>query len=154
MQFVKTEPGADPIVVEAYIAAPPEAVYGAWTDPEIVMKWFGPKPGTLLSADIDLRVGGAWRFVMHEDGVESMGFEGDYLTIEPNRRLVLNWSKFTKSSGQNAATPMSRVDIVLSPNGSGTDIRIVHSAIDDENMRRGFTGGWEHGIANLCDLFG
>lgn len=150
MQFVKTEIGADPIVVEGYFASSPQAVFQAWTDPRIVKRWFGPTPDTLLSATVDLRVGGIWRFVMARDAEKTMGFEGEYLAIEQDRRLVLNWSKVTTyANGQREATSTSKVEILLTAKGAGTNIRIIHSAIDDEETRIGFTGGWEHGIMNL-----
>ncbi|WP_415404546.1 SRPBCC family protein [Tateyamaria sp. SN3-11] len=153
MHYVSSAVGADPIIVEGYFPAPPSAVYRAWTEPEIVMKWFGPTPGILRSADIDLRVGGAWRFVMRDDGEQVMGFEGTYRIIDPNARLVFSWSKFTHRPAQHSeVTDISEVDITLSAKGSGTDVRIVHAAIDDVDLRTGFTGGWEHGMANLYDM--
>lgn len=152
-QFVKTELGSDPIIVEGYIAASPDAVFRAWTDPEIVMKWFGPQPRSLLSAGIDLQVGGVWPFVMRSDGEETMGFEGEYLVIDPDRRLVMNWSKFVEALfGPSDAPSVSQVEITLSAKGAGTDIRIVHSAIAGKDTRVGFTSGWEHGINNLRDI--
>lgn len=51
------------------------------------MKWFGPQPRSLLSADINLQVGGTWRFVMRKDDDGSMGFEGEYLVIDRDNRL-------------------------------------------------------------------
>lgn len=153
MLFVKTELGADPIVIDAYLAAPLTKVYAAWTDPKIVMKWFGPKPNTLVSADIDLRIGGAWRFVMRNDATGKMGFEGEYIQIDPNKRLVFKWSKFDEiSAWRREDIPTSVVDITLTSVGSGTNIHIVHSAIDDEATRIGFTGGWEHGMENLREM--
>lgn len=153
-QFVKTEIGADPIIVEGFIAATPKAVFRAWTDPKLVKKWFGPQPHSLISADIDLRVGGAWRFVLYEGDQGSMGFEGVYLVIDQDSRLVKKWSKFTISaSGVRHVTPLSQVDITLNEKGSGTEIRISHSAIADRDTRIGFTSGWEHGIENLRNLF-
>ena len=153
MPFVKTEIGANPIIVEAYFAASPRQVYRAWTEPEIIMKWFGPQPGALISAEADVRVGGVWQFVMIDDGHTSMGFEGTYLEIEPDRRLVLSWSKFHKSGRGRCETPTpSKVEIILTSRGLGTDIYIVHSAIDDTDTRIGFSNGWEHGIQNLYDL--
>lgn len=154
LQFVKTEIGADPIIVEGYFSASPEDVFRAWTDPDIVMKWFGAKPDTLHSAEIDLRPGGRWRFLESVDAENAVGFEGEYLAIEPGRRLVFTWSRFVvRDSGERDATPKSRVEIVLTPRGRGTDIRIVHSAIFDEPTRRGFAGGWEQGMMNLSVMF-
>lgn len=150
--FVKTELGADPVIVEGFFAASPHSVFRAWTDPSLIIKWFGPEPGTLLAAEVDLRVGGAWRFVMRDDGMEVMGFEGEYLVISPDSRLVFTWSKFATSSSLLGDAPISRVEVILSENGSGTNICIVHSAIDDRETRIGFSGGWEHGMENLSNL--
>lgn len=150
--FVKTEPGADPIVVEGYFAATPRAVFRAWTDPKLIVKWFGPEPGSLLSADVDLRVGGAWRFVMRDDDWGRMGFEGEYLEIDPYTRLVLSWSKFSTGTGSKDARSRSRVEIKLAEQGTGTKIHITHSAIQGRDMRTGFAGGWAHGMENLKEL--
>lgn len=153
MEFVKTEPGADPIIVEGYFAASPEAVFRAWTDPDTVVKWFGPNPGSALSAEIELQIGGFWRIVLFDDGETTMGFEGRYLEIEHNRRLVLSWAKFTDNVSQvPMVRQMSRVEINLEPNGDGTDMRVVHSAIEDPELRIGFSGGWQHGLENLQSL--
>lgn len=152
-RFVQSEPGSDPILVQGYFSAPPEAVYRAWTVPDLVMKWFGPTPRCLLAAEIDLRVGGNWRFVMRDDEQACMGFEGEYLAIEPDRRLLISWMKFERdASGQTQRTEASQVEILLSAKGRGTDIQIIHSAIKDDATRLGFTGGWEHGMANLRDM--
>ncbi len=50
MEFVKSAPGDDPIVVEGFFAATPAKVFEAWTDPNIVVKWFGQAPNSLHSA--------------------------------------------------------------------------------------------------------
>lgn len=151
LSFVKTEPGADPIIVEGFFAATPHAVFRAWTDPAVIVKWFGPQPGSLLSADVDLRIGGAWRFVMSDDERGTTGFEGEYLDIRPHSRLVLSWSKFSTRTGSTEVSSRSRVEIALSDRGKGTHICITHSAIQDDEMRIGFAGGWEHGMENLRD---
>lgn len=150
MQFIRTEVGADPIIVEAYIAVPHQDVFRAWTDPQLVKKWFGHKPCTLHSAAIDLRVGGVWRFIESSNHEKTTGFEGEYLAIEIDRRLVFTWSRvIAHTSGEREATPESKVEIVLTPKGAGTDIHITHSAINDEPTRERFSGGWRRGISNL-----
>jgi len=150
MEFVKSEPGADPIIVEAYIDASPADVFRAWTDPNIVKRWFGPEPNTLVSATIDLRVGGAWCFLEHQTGTHSSGFRGEYIVIEPERRLVFSWVKFTtRAIGERASTQPSRVEISLSTNGTGTDLHLTHSGIIDNEMRHGFARGWNVGIGGM-----
>ena len=154
MGFLKTEPGADPIVVEGSLEASPAEVFRAWTDPNVVKRWFGRAPNTLVSATIDLRVGGAWRFLEHEDGVESIGFEGEYLAIELDHCLVFTWVKFTTTAdGGRTSTPPSQVEISLFPSETGTNLRVTHSAIHGDEMRRGFAHGWNHGIAAMQTLF-
>ena len=144
VEFVRTEPGDDPIIVEGYFAATPAKVFQAWTDPTIVRKWFGPRPNSLHSASIDLRPGGVWRFLESKGGEKSMGFEGKYLVIEPDQRLVFTWSQvITHTNGERRSTPYSQVEIIFTPKGKGTDVRLVHSAIHSEATRRGFCGGWE-----------
>lgn len=154
MEFVKSRPGADPIVVEGYFAASVATVFQAWTDPDIVVKWFGMTPNSLHSATIDLRQGGGWWFVKTEDGDSSTGFEGEYLIIEPNRRLVFTWALITATRfSARQADDISRVEITFTARGDGTDVRLVHSAITNENMRHGFGDGWDAAFKTITDLF-
>ncbi len=154
MELVRTEPGEDPIVIEGYFAAAPAALFEAWTDPNIVMKWFGPAPNSLHSADIDLRHGGNWRFLKSRDDEKSVGFEGEYLVIEPGARLIFTWSQVVAYvNGEREATPPSRVEVVFTAQGSGTHLRLVHSAVKDEETRRGFGGGWAFAFNALSVLF-
>ena len=141
LEFVRTEPGDDPIVVEGYFGVSPEKAFEAWTDPNIVMKWFGRQPNGLHSATIDLRTGGIWRFLESKDGDRSVGFEGQYLDVKPNEKLVFSWARvITHDGGGREATPTSRVEVEFTPRGSGTHVRLVHSAIHDEDTRRRFGG--------------
>jgi len=153
-EFVKTEPGADPIIIEGYFAATPEKVFQAWTDSDIVMKWFGPAPNSLHSAKIDLRPGGAWQFLKSKDQEKSVGFEGEYLDIQPGERLVFTWFKIILyANGERESTPKSQVEIIFTAKGNGTNVRLSHSAVQNEEMRRGFAGGWEFAFNTMSALF-
>ncbi len=152
-EFVRTEPGKDPIIVEGYFAASPSRVFRAWTDPDIVKKWFGRAPNSLHSAAIDLREGGAWRFLESSDQEKSIGFEGEYLDIEPGERLVFTWSKFiARAAGDRDVTPVSQVEIIFSARDNGTHVRLVHSAVHDEGTRKGFAGGWDFAFGTMRTL--
>ena len=153
LEFVRSEPGTDPIIVEGYFAATPAKVFQAWTDPDIVMKWFGREPNSLHAAAIDLRPGGAWQFLEASDEQRSVGFEGEYLKIEAGERLVFTWSKvIAHATGGRDATPVSLVEITFTAKGSGTDVRLVHSAVHDEDTRRGFGGGWSFAFGTMSAL--
>lgn len=154
LDFVRTEPGDDPIIIEGYFAAPPARVFQAWTDPDMVMKWFGPAPHSLHSATIDLRQGGLWRFLESSNEDTSVGFEGEYLVIESNQRLVFTWSHvIAHATGEREATPYSQVEVVFTAQGCGTEVRLVHSAVHSEDARRGFSGGWAFAFNTMSALF-
>ena len=83
-----TLPTDEQILITREFDAPRDLVYKAWTTPELVRRWWTANRGEMTVADIDLRVGGAWRFVMvTPDGFE-VGFHGEYREIVPNERIV------------------------------------------------------------------
>jgi uncharacterized protein YndB with AHSA1/START domain len=68
--------------------APRENVFAAITKPELLKRWFGPRGWTLAVCEIDLRVGGKWRFVLRGPDGQEMGMSGVYREIKPPVRLV------------------------------------------------------------------
>ncbi len=146
-----SNPGDDPIVVEGNFAASPATLFRAFTDPSMVKRWFGPAPNSLHCATIDLQPGGAWRFLESSTGGSTTGFEGIYLEIVADHRLVFTWHKFTQhSDGQREATPASQVQVTIEPaSGGTTNLRIVHSKVHDQLTRKGFGRGWRTGLGHL-----
>jgi uncharacterized protein YndB with AHSA1/START domain len=86
------------LIITRVFDAPRELVYRAWTEPERVMRWWGPEPYTSPSCKIDLRVGGSYLFAMQspEGAVHWSG--GVYREIVPNERIVCTDS-FTDPDG-------------------------------------------------------
>ena len=83
-----TLPGDTQILITREFDAPRHLVYKAWTTPELVKRWWHANRGEMTVADIDLRVGGRWRYVLvTPDGME-VGFHGEYREIVPDERLV------------------------------------------------------------------
>ena len=68
--------------------APGHLVYKAWTTPELVRRWWSGHRGQVTSAEIDLRVGGRWRYVMVANGGFEVAFHGEYREIVPDERIV------------------------------------------------------------------
>jgi uncharacterized protein YndB with AHSA1/START domain len=85
---VVTLPTDDQILITREFDAPKHLVYKAWTTPELVKQWWNAKRGEVAIAEIDLRVGGTWRYVMVAHGDVEVGFHGEYREIVPNERLV------------------------------------------------------------------
>jgi uncharacterized protein YndB with AHSA1/START domain len=83
-----TLPADDQILITREFDAPRELVYRAWTTPELVKRWFGGNHGEVTSAEIDLRVGGRWRYVTSYGEGPDMAFHGEYRELVPNERIV------------------------------------------------------------------
>src|ERR687894_1145954 len=83
-----TLPSDDQILITREFDAPRELVYRAYTTPELVRRWWHAKRGEVTTCEIDLRVGGKWRYVMVADGGFEVGFHGEYREIVPNERIV------------------------------------------------------------------
>ena len=81
-------PQDDQILITREFDAPKHLVFKAYTTPELVKRWWSAKRGSVMVAEIDLRVGGKWRYAsVTGDGFE-VAFHGEYLEIVPDERLV------------------------------------------------------------------
>jgi uncharacterized protein YndB with AHSA1/START domain len=117
-----TLPTDEQILITREFDAPKHLVYKAWTTPELVRRWWHANRGEVTIAEIDFRVGGAWRYVsVTEDGFE-VAFHGEYREIVPNERIVstevyegapqpdgqeqgtLNTATFTEADGRTTMT--------------------------------------------------
>ena len=83
-----TLPTDEQILITREFDAPKHMVYKAWTTPELVKRWWHANRGEATIAEIDLRVGGAWRYVMVTDDGFEVGFHGEYREIVPGERIV------------------------------------------------------------------
>jgi uncharacterized protein YndB with AHSA1/START domain len=82
-----TLPSEREIVMERVFAAPRELVFKAYTDPNLIPKWWGPRKYTTTVDKLDVRVGGAWRFVQRDADGNVYAFNGEYREIAPPGRL-------------------------------------------------------------------
>ena len=82
-----TTPSDTEILIERVFDAPAHVVYRAYTEPALVKRWWGFESSEWLACDIDLRVGGTWRYVTRDDGVE-VGFHGTYHELSAPVRIV------------------------------------------------------------------
>jgi uncharacterized protein YndB with AHSA1/START domain len=85
---IVTLPADDQILITREFDAPKHLVYKAYTTPELVRQWWSGKRGEMTSCEIDLRVGGTWRYTMIAHGSFEVAFHGEYREIVPNERIV------------------------------------------------------------------
>jgi uncharacterized protein YndB with AHSA1/START domain len=145
-----TTPTDDQILITRELAAPPALVYRAWTTPELVKRWWSGGHGPVTVAEIDLRVGGMWRYVISGDGYE-VAFHGEYREIVPDERLV--YTEVFEGAPPEAEAAEPPLDIVtFAPSaGGGTTLTMLvechtkelRDIILDSGMEAGVQGQME-----------
>src|SRR5262249_5070520 len=142
-----TAPTDREIVMTRTFDAPRELVFEAWTRPDLVKRWlYGPEEWKLAVCDIDLRVGGALRFVWrHTDG-RSMGMGGVYREIAPPDRLV-----FTELFDEDWTGGETVVTMVFTERAGKTTM--TQTVLYSSQVARdaGLKSGMERGMAQSCD---
>lgn len=83
-----TLPTDEQILITREFDAPRQLVYEAYTTPELVKRWWHANRGQVTLVEIDLRVGGKWRYVMVARDGSEVGFHGEYQEVVPSERLV------------------------------------------------------------------
>lgn len=131
------------------IAAPPARVFAAWTEPRLIARWWQPKDllEDGLQAEVDLRVGGRYRIVMHATDGETLDVGGEYREIEPGRRLVFTWA------WHSTPERVSLVEVRLDADGAGTLLTLTHERFFDAQARDRHVDGWTTTLARLAVLF-
>ena len=133
------------LVLTRIIDAPREAVYKAWTTPELLMQWFAPKPYTTPSAQMDVRPGGANVITMRSPEGVDMPNRGVYLEVVPNEKLVFT-DAYTKA-WEPSQKPFMTVTLTFEDAGVGKTnytARVLHWTVEDKQMheKMGFHQGW------------
>jgi uncharacterized protein YndB with AHSA1/START domain len=107
------------LVVTRTVNAPARIVFEAWTKPELFQQWWVPKSLglSLLSCEMDIRVGGKYRLVFSHGASEPMAFFGTYLEVTPHSRLA--WTNEEGNDGQVVTT-------VTFEEKSGKTLLVVH----------------------------
>jgi uncharacterized protein YndB with AHSA1/START domain len=125
-----TETGS--VDIRRTLSAPIDEVFRWWTQPDLLERWMSPSGS--VEAEVDFRVGGTFRIVMRDAGLE-IDHRGEYLEISPPRRLVFTWeSRYTAGT--------SLVTVLLEPNGDmSTNLQIVHSRLP-KDVAGEHAGGW------------
>jgi uncharacterized protein YndB with AHSA1/START domain len=136
------------LTLKRRFSASPEKVYAAWTDPQKLIRWLRPEimvPDT-VQAEIDLRVGGRYRFSFRANGGEYFEVGGVYREVISNARLAFTWAWHSTPERE------SYVEISLSPDGSGTLLTLHHAQFADQKARDSHEQGWTIMLDNIANL--
>jgi uncharacterized protein YndB with AHSA1/START domain len=135
------------LTLKRRLNAAPEKVYAAWTDPEKIVKWFGPDSGAVTKAQTDLRPGGRYVVVFHTEDGEEHHVSGVYREVVPNEKLVFTWA------WRSTPERESLVTITVRPDGAGTLLTLLHEQFFDEAARDRHEFGWTGCLNKLERLF-
>ena len=144
-----TLPTDEQILITREFAAPRHLVYKAWTTPELVKRWWHAKRGTMTVAEIDLRVGGKWRYAMVTDGGFEVGFHGEFREIVPNERLV---STEVYEGIPDAEEHAALNTLTLTETNGGTILTVLVEHPTKEGRDAHIDSGMELGMQDAMDL--
>ena len=143
-------PTDEPVIrFERVVGAPPELVFRAMTEAEHLPHWWGPRGSTMTACEVDLRVGGGYRFVLGS-GQDQAAFHGEYREIDPPRRVVQT-SVYEGAPDHEAVETMT-----LEPVEGGTllrgETRHASIAARDAHVASGMEGGMRETYERLDEL--
>jgi len=145
-----TLPADDQILITREFDAPRHLVYRAWTTPELVRRWWAGNRGEVTIAEIDLRVGGTWRYVMTAHGEFEVGFHGVYRELVENERIV------STEVYEGAPDAEALNTLTLSEDGGRTTMAILvqhqSRANRDAHVNSGMEGGMNEAMDKLEEV--
>jgi uncharacterized protein YndB with AHSA1/START domain len=141
-----TLPTDEQILITREFDAPRHLVYRAWTTPELVKRWWSGGHGEMTIAEIDLRVGGIWRYVMIANEGFEVGFHGEYREIVPDERIVSTEVYEGMPEGEALNT------LTLSEEDGRTTMSILVQHSCKEHRDAHINSGMEAGMQKSMDL--
>jgi uncharacterized protein YndB with AHSA1/START domain len=140
-----TLPTDQQILITREFAAPKHLLYKAWTTPELVKRWWTGRRGHMTIAEIDLRVGGMWRYVMNTDAGFEVAFHGEYREIVPNERIVMT-DVYEAMPG-----PGALVTVTFTENDGRTVLSLLMELPSKEARDAVISSGMEGGMQESWD---
>jgi uncharacterized protein YndB with AHSA1/START domain len=147
-----TLPTDEQILITRDFEAPRHLVYKAFTTPELVKRWWNAKRGEVTVCEIDLRVGGKWRYVMVADGGFEVGFHGEYREIVPNERIVSTEIFEGLPEGVSEEDGGTVNTATFTENDGRTTLTILVQATNRVSRDAIIESGMEAGLQDAMDL--
>jgi uncharacterized protein YndB with AHSA1/START domain len=129
--------GSDEILIERVINAPPEAVWKAWTDPTLVLKWFGSDPnGRGLKANVDVQPGGSFEITFRDADETEHTCNGVYADVQPFSKLAFSWMWKSEPGVESFVT------VILRPENNSTRMLFSHAHLGTAS-KHDYLNGWQ-----------
>jgi uncharacterized protein YndB with AHSA1/START domain len=149
--LIEADPAVPTIRITRDFDAPPEKVFRAWIDPDLVARWLGPRDSAIRIDSWDARTGGGYRYASVRDGEEIAAFYGSFHEVRPNERLVQTFTWEGMPDGVSLET------LTFEDLGSGRTRIVGLSVVDsfearDAIMASGMEVGVNEGYEKLDEL--
>ncbi len=144
-----TLPTDEQILITREFDAPKDLVYRAFITPELLRRWWSAKRGEMTVAEVDLRVGGKWRYVMVTGGGLEVGFHGEYREIVPNERIV-STEVFEGIPDADAHASLNTVTFTEVDGRTTVSILVEHPTQKGRDAH--IESGMEDGLQDALDL--
>jgi uncharacterized protein YndB with AHSA1/START domain len=137
------------LTLKRRLKATPAQVFRAWTDPQKIVRWFGPKETVLGSvrAEVHVRPGGRYRMSFETDDGERHQVGGVYREVVPDSRLVFTWAWHSTPERESLVT------VTIVPDGDGSLLTLHHEQFFDRKARDGHERGWTGTLDKLERFF-
>jgi len=147
---VVAEPGSFEILTSRTFDAPRELVYRAFTEPELIKRWWGPRALGTIVDKLEPHTGGGWRFIHNDDDGNEYGFHGVFHDVTPGERIVQTF-EFEGMPGHVALETMTLTETDGKTTIAGSSI--FQSVADRDGMvESGMEGGWSESMDQLAEL--
>jgi uncharacterized protein YndB with AHSA1/START domain len=149
---VVTLPTDTKILITREFDAPRHLVYRAYTEPDLIKRWWSGDRGEVTSIEVDLRVGGSWRYVMVANEGFEVAFHGEYRELVPGEKIVST----EVYEGMPDASALDTVSLTEQDGRTTLTILVEHSeqAHRDAHIDSGMENGLQEALDHLEDVAG
>ena len=142
-----TAAAAVELVIERVFDAPVEKVFAAWTEPDQIVRWWGPEGMTVPESEFDFRVGGKWRTTMASPDSGTHTCSGEYREIDSPNRVAFTWA--WEEDGKRGHETL--VTVTLKAQGDKTLMHFEHRTFESTEIRDKHEHGWSSSFHCLRD---
>jgi uncharacterized protein YndB with AHSA1/START domain len=149
IQMTNPKPAVETTLhVRRVLDAPRERVFRAWTDPAWIAQWWGPPDG-VQEIEVDLRVGGAYRYTVKPPNGHAWHLVGTYEAVEPPKKLVYTW-RFTNTERDYGSATLVTVEFI--DRGNQTEVVVTHERFENADSRAAHSDGWDMCFDRIAQL--
>ena len=141
------------LVFNRVIAASPDEVFDAWTQPQLMRKWLAPGENKVIDARTDVRVGGEFRIRSTAPDGALHVIDGTYCELSEGKRIVMTWGYSGPVELLCEMETLLEIDLAAAPNGA-TAMTVRQSRIATAEAAKGYREGWPTCFDKLARAFG